>query len=320
MAGQSSRRLRLVFQSDSADPARWREGLLAELPDLDFRVWPDTGDPHEVDAVLLWRIPADIVERFPNLKLIHLISAGVDQLDSNPAIPASVPVARLVEPGQVAGMVEYALHAVLHYHRDFHRYQAQQQLKIWREYPRISACDRSVGVMGLGALGGTAAQALAKLGFDVGGWARRPTAIDKVTIFAGAGQLPAFLARSEIVVSVLPLTLETRALLDARVFGMMRSGAYFINIGRGGLINEADLIAALNSGHLAGATLDVVQNEPPSPDDPIWSAPNLLLTPHIAASADPRSAAKIVAENLRRVLRGDLPLHPVRLHQRTLVE
>lgn len=311
MSVQPSRPLRLVFQSDSADPARWREGLLAELPDLDFRVWPDTGNPHEVDAVLLWRIPTDIAGRFPNLKLIHLISAGVDQLDSNLAIPASLPVARLVEPGQAAGMVEYALHAVLHYHRDFHRYQAQQQIKVWREYPRIAACDRSVGVMGLGALGGTVAQALTTLGFDVGGWARRPPVIDNVTMFAGAGQFPAFLARSEIVVSVLPLTSETRALLDASVFGMMRAGAYLINIGRGGLINETDLIAALKSGRLAGATLDVVQNEPPSPNDPIWSAPNLLLTPHIATSADPRSAAKLVAENLRRVLRGDLPLHPI---------
>ena len=305
--------MRLVFQSDTADPAQWRDALQAEIPGLDVRIWPDTGDPASVDAILVWRIPPGVLELFPNLKLIQLISAGADQVAFVSGAPSHIPVARLVEPTQVVGMIEYILHAVLEYHRDFHRYRAQHLRHVWREHPRILTRHRRVGVMGLGALGGPVAGALASFGFDVSGWARRPREIEGVEVFSGAETLEAFLARNSIVAALLPLTRETRGMFDAGFFAMMQPGSYFINAGRGAQCVEPDLIRALESGRLAGATIDVLKQEPLGRGDRLWSVPNLTITPHIATSPDPRSAAKMVAENLRRARRGEPPQHPVEL-------
>jgi glyoxylate/hydroxypyruvate reductase len=305
--------MRLVFQSDTADPAQWRDALQAEIPGLDVRIWPDTGDPANVDAILVWRIPPGVLELFPNLKLIQLISAGADQVAFESGVPSHIPVARLVEPTQVVGMVEYILHAVLEYHRDFHRYREQHSRHVWREHPRILTRHRRVGVMGLGALGEPVARALASFGFDVSGWARRPREIEGVEVFSGAEMLEAFLARNSIVAALLPLTRETHGMFDAGFFAMTQPGSYFINAGRGAQCVEPDLIRALESGRLAGATIDVLKQEPLGRGDRLWSVPNLTITPHIATSPDPHSAAKMIAENLRRAHRGEPPQHPVEL-------
>lgn len=296
--------MRVVFHSESADPAQWREALQEEMPELDLRVWPDVGDPAEVEAMLVWKVPPGSLALFPNLKCIHLISAGTDQLADDGTIPASLPIARLVEPGQVSGMVEYALHAVLHYHRHFDRYGRQQAERIWREHPRVFARNRKVGVMGLGALGGAVARSLAGVGFDVAGWSRNQKTVEGVETFDGWQRLEPFLRRNTILLSLLPLTPETRNLFDRRFFSLMPAGSCFINVGRGAQCVEADLCAALESGHLAGATLDVLQKEPPAAEDRLWTAPNLILTPHIATSPDPKSGALIVVENLRRIRAG----------------
>lgn len=300
--------MRIVFHSESADPVQWRAALNREIPGLELRVWPDIGDPAEIDAMLVWKIPPGSIALLPNLKGIHLLSAGTDQIADDVSIPETLPVARLVEPAQVSGMVEYASHAVLHYHRHFDRYRDQQAARIWREHPRIFARDRKVGVLGLGALGAPVAQALAGFGFDVAGWSRQPKSVENIETFSGWDQLEPFLQRTSILLALLPLTPETRNLFDARFFAKMPSGSYFINIGRGAQCVEADLCTALETGHLAGATLDVLQTEPPAPGNLVWSTPNLILTPHIATSPDPNSAAVIVAENLRRMRDGQLPL------------
>lgn len=299
--------MRLLFQSDSADPELWREALLKELPGLDFRIWPDGGDPDAVDILFMWRLPQEI-GRFRNLKLVQLISAGTDQLGSAGGLPAHVPIARMIEPGQVRGMSEYVLASVLHYHRDFHLYRRQQAARQWREYPRRPAQRRSVGVMGLGALGAPVAEMLAAHGFDVHGWTRRRRAVAGVTIHSGREALPGFLRAAEIVVAMLPLTPDTVGLFDRAFFAAMRPGSFFVNVGRGAQCDQPALIAALRSGHLAGATLDVLVEEPPAEHDPVWMAPNLTLTPHVATSPDIATAAKVVADNIRRALTG-LPPH-----------
>ncbi|WP_165899817.1 2-hydroxyacid dehydrogenase [Borborobacter arsenicus] len=299
--------MRVVFHSESADPVQWQKALAEQIPGLELRVWPDVGDPAEIDAMLVWKIPPGSLDLYPNLKGIHLLSAGTDQIAGDLSIPVGLPVARLVEPAQVSGMVEYALHAVLDYHRHFDRYRNQQAARIWHEHPRIFARDRKVGILGLGALGAPVAQALAELDFDVAGWSRQPRELEGVKIFSGWDRLEAFLRRSLILIALLPLTAETRNLFDTRFFAKMPPGSYFINIGRGAQCVETDLCAALETGHLAGATLDVLQSEPPEPGNPLWSAPNLILTPHVATSPDPKSGAVIVAENLRRMRDGLLP-------------
>lgn len=298
--------MRVVFQSDTADPDAWRRALSVELPGLDFRVWPDAGDPADVDVLFGFRLPPDLAA-YRNLKLVQLISAGADQLRDTTDLPPHVPVARLIEPGQVRGMCEYVLYWVLHHHRDFARYRAQQGERLWREHPRVPAHRRSVGVMGLGALGAPVAEMLRGHGFDVHGWTRTPRVIDGITVHAGGDGLREFLQSCDIVVALLPLTPETVGLFDRGFFAAMRPGSVFVNVGRGAQCDEAALVEALESGHLAGATLDVLADEPPSPTDPIWRAPNLAITPHIATSPDVASAAKVVASNIRKAIAGERP-------------
>ncbi len=302
--------MQILFQSDSADPAIWEAALRRIEPAARLRLWPEIGDPAQIDMALVWRPPPGGLAGFDRLRLVQLISAGADQVKGY-RFPPGLAVARLIEPGQVAGMVEYALHAVLHHHRDFDRYAAQQAQRLWLEYPRIPARRRSVGVMGLGALGAPVAQALAGLGFQCHGWSRRGAPLPGVTVHAGAAGLPGFLASAEIVLALLPLSPETCGMFGERFFAAMRPGGYFVNLGRGAQLDVAALGRALSSGHLAGATLDVLETEPPAADDPIWTLPNLRLTPHVATSPDPESAAEIVLGNYRRVLAGQPPLHPV---------
>ena len=302
--------MRLLFQSDSADPARWEAALRRVEPALEFRVWPDVGDPALVDMMLVLRPPPGGLAGYDRLRLVHLISAGADQVKDYP-FPPGLPVARLSEPGQVAGMVEYVLHAVLHHHRDFDLYARQQAARIWEEVPRVPAAQRSVGVMGLGALGTPVARALAGLGFAVHGWSRSGRPVEGVTVHAGAEGMAGFLAASQIVVALLPLSPDTVGLFDDRFFAAMPPGSFFINVGRGAQLDTAALARALVSGHLAGATLDVLSPEPPAPDDPVWTVPNLRLTPHIATSPDPLTAAEVVIGNYRRVLAGEPLLTPV---------
>ncbi|WP_414831828.1 2-hydroxyacid dehydrogenase [Afifella sp. YEN Y35] len=300
--------MRILFHSQTADPVAWGEALAAELPGAELRVWPEVGDPSEIDALLVFQIPPRAFELFPNLRCIHLLSAGADQIVANPDIPASLPVVRLIEPGQKAGMIEYVLHAVFHYHRSFDVFAKWQRARYWEEVPRTPAAERRVGVLGLGGLGGAVAEALAAFGFDVAGWSRSEKSLQGVTSFHGKDGFDAFLGRNEILVGILPLTPETRDLYDATFFARMPAGSRFINVGRGAQLVEADLVAALESGHLAGATLDVVRDEPPDAGNPIWDTTNLILTPHVATCADPKTGARVVAENLRRV-RDGLPPH-----------
>lgn len=295
--------MRLLFQSDTADPVQWSAALKAEMPELDIRVWPETGDPGEIDMMLVYRLPPEGLAKYTKLKFIQLISAGADQLRSV-SIPDHVAVARLIEPGQVSGMIEYVTHGVLHYHRGFHIYQRQQSAKIWREHPRIAASQRRVGVMGLGALGRPVADALKQQGFHVCGWSRSQQAIEGIDMFAGASGLAPFLAASEIVVAILPLAPETVGMFDDAFFAAMRPGSCFINVGRGVQVNTDALIRALETSRLGGATLDVLASEPVPPEHPVWAAPNLRLTPHIATSASAVSAAPTIIANFRKVLQG----------------
>lgn len=296
--------MRLLFQSDTADPELWSAALKAEMPELDIRVWPETGDPGEIDMMLVYRLPPEGLANYTRLKFIQLISAGADQL-RGVSIPDHIAVARLIEPGQISGMVEYVTHAVLHYHRGFHIYQRQQNAGIWREHPRIAASARKVGVIGLGALGAPVACALKQQGFDVCGWSRSQRSIEGIEVFAGSAGMARFLAACEIVVAILPLAPETVGMFDHAFFAAMRPGSCFINVGRGVQVDTDALIRALVSNKLGGATLDVLASEPVPPEHPAWTTPNLRLTPHIATSANAVSAAPEIIANFHKVLQGN---------------
>jgi glyoxylate/hydroxypyruvate reductase A len=245
------------------------------------------------------------------LKVIFSLGAGVDHLFNDPRLPRHLPIVRMIDTRLTSQMVEYAVLYTLRFHRQIPAYEAQQRGKVWKEQQLKQTHERRVGVMGLGEIGGAAARALVGLGFDVRGWSRRPKAIEGVKSFAGAEGLTPFLAGSDIVICVLPLTPDTTDILNAKAFAAMPRGGYVINIGRGRQLVETDLLAALDGGQLAGAALDVFRAEPLPPDSPLWSHPGVLLTPHIAAMTDPRSSVAQIVDNIKRMRAGQPLLNTI---------
>lgn len=299
----------LLFLSPSDDPADWLPELNKRMPGREIRVWPDAGDLSRIDYALAWRPPAGVLGRLPNLKVIFSLGAGVDGVLSDPELPDK-PLVRMVEPGLTEGMTEYVVLQVLHWHRQMEAYRAQQERREWLQLDQKLARERRVGVLGLGVLGADAARVLKELRFDVAGWSRSPKDLPGVTCFHGAAGLPEFLARTEILVCLLPLTRETAGILNWETLAALPRGACIVNAARGGHVDESDLLAELDSGHVAGASLDVFAEEPLAPDHPLWSHPRVIVTPHVAAVTHARTAVGHIAEQIRRFESG-LPLEDV---------
>jgi glyoxylate/hydroxypyruvate reductase A len=284
----------LLHVGDAARGKLWAEQLPGLVPDLAVRQWPEIGDPADIRYLAAWTLPPGLLESLPELRFAMSIGAGVDQLDVA-AIPPHLPLLRMAEGALVDGMVEYVTMAVLMLHRDMPHYLAEQQAGRWSPRRRVAAADRHVGVMGMGMLGGAVLERLAGFGFALSGWSRSPKDMQGVHCHTGMAALPAFLAGLDILICLLPLTPETRGLLAAPVFRALPAGAALINAGRGGHLIASDLLAALDSGHLSAAILDVTDPEPLPADHPFWHHPRVLLTPHVASSTDPASAAHFVA-------------------------
>ncbi len=305
----------LLFYSEIDAPEPWRLALARALPTLEFRPWPHIGARDEIRYALVWQPPRGLLATLPNLRAILSLGAGVDTLLHDPSLPRQVPILRLVDAGLRGQMTEYGLYAVLHFHRDMPHYQSNQRDGQWRPRAPVPAASRRVGVMGLGVLGGDLARALAALGFQVHGWSRSPHRIEGVTSFQGEHGLKDFLSRSDILVNLLPLTPRTLGILNAQTFSRLPAGAVVINLARGAHLVEEDLLAALNRGHLSGAMLDVVQHEPLAKDNPLWSHPKVVVTPHISAQAVTALAEGQVIDNIHRIERGEPPCGIVDLDQ-----
>ncbi len=295
----------LLFSSGADRDDWWRETLLEQIPDLDFRVWPETGAVEQIDYALVWKPKTGMLASLPNLRAIFSLGAGVDRPCVALRLPVHIPICRVVNPNMALRMREWVTMHVLMHHRRHREYDQQQRMRVWQELPQPHAGERRVGVMGMGELGGDAARHLALLGFDVAGWSRSPRQVEGVSSFHGEEGLQAFLARTEILVCLLPLTDATRNIVDADFLAMLPRGATFINAGRGGQVVEHDLLAALDSGHIAEATLDVFQIEPLPEDSPFWAHPQVTVCPHIAAFSDPRALVDQVVENIRRDQSGE---------------
>jgi glyoxylate/hydroxypyruvate reductase A len=298
--------MKLLFCSHLDNPAEWVPELHRHMPDLEIEVWPEVKDLSSVDAILVWIPPEGGLARFPNLKAIQSLGAGVNQLDLK-SLPRGVPVARLVDPGLTETMRDYCVWAVMRHYRGLDAHAANQPLKTWVYYLPPPKSAISVGVMGLGELGAEVARAVADLGFSVRGWARSAKTIDRVASFSGPDGLAAFASKTDILICLLPLTAQTRGILARPLFEMLPKGARIINVGRGDHLVEADLLAALDSGQIASATLDVFSREPLPPEHPFWSHPKITVTPHVAAFGSAVTAAPLVVENLRRAM-GRKPL------------
>ena len=292
----------LLIKTDFRRGAEWREAFAGF--DVEVREWGAPGDPGEIDYALVWKPEAGALAAFPNLKIIFSIGAGIDHLLGDGVLPRGLPVVRMVERALTAGMTEYVLYHVLRFHRFMPQYEAGRREGAWREIPQTPAWRRRVGLLGLGVLGADAARALAALGFDVAGWSRGEKNIRGVASHHGARGLREMLARSEILVCLLPLTAQTENILNAETFAQLPKGAFVINAARGGHCMEEDLLAALESGHLAGAALDVFKTEPLEKSSPLWRHPRVYITPHIASMTVPATAAEHVMENIRRFRAG----------------
>jgi glyoxylate/hydroxypyruvate reductase A len=299
--------MKIIIKPDLDREDVWIEAFGAAAPELECVVWDAAVDPASIDYAFVWNQGDGALRRFTNLKCIFSLGAGVDHLLCDPELPAGVPIVRMVEPELTRGMSEYVALHVLRFHREGPVLDEQQRARIWNELLTPTAPGRRVGFLGFGVLAKACARVLSGFDFDLACWSRNPKAVAGIESFHGPEGLVAFLARTEILVCLLPLTPQTTGILDQALFAGLPRGAWLINAGRGGHQVEADILAALESGQLAGAALDVFQSEPLPADHPFWPHPKITISPHIASVTQPRSAAREIVANIRRLQAGEAP-------------
>lgn len=295
----------VLHKSDWANEGPWRAAWKKHAPEMAVQVYPEVPDPAAVQYALVWDPPPGFLASLPNLQVIFSIGAGIDHIARDPDRPKQLPVVRMVEQGLTEGMSEFVALSVLWHHRDMDVYARHQREKIWEEFPPVLARQRKVGFLGMGVLAGDAARKLSVFGFQLHGWSRSPKSVEGVAMHHGPEGLEAMLREVEILVGLLPQTPETEGLLNARTLGLLPRGAAVINAGRGGLIVEKDLLAALDSGQIRGATLDVFRSEPLPKDSAFWTHPRVVVTPHVAAKTMADTAVESVVANIRRHQAGE---------------
>ena len=289
--------MKTLLLTDPMPAGYFRPAIHAIAPDaelIDYRRDMSDAELAAIDVVLAWRFPPGVAGRLTGLKWVCSVAAGVEKL-LVPDLAPAVPMSRIVDAEQAEGIAQFVVMMALRHARGLVAYEALQGRHEWRRQP-VGAVRSRVAVLGIGTMGGAVARLLAAVGFEVHGWSR-----------STGGPLEALLRASDIVVCALPLTRQTNGLFDARVFAQMPAGSYLINIARGAHVNEADLIAAVRSGHLAGAALDVQRHEPMPADDPLWDVPGVTITPHIAAQSSPQTIAAQFVAGLHCIQRGEPP-------------
>jgi len=304
----------VIAHSDDGAGLAWQRALADRLPDARFAQalgTPDAADAPApdrwADFAVGWNPPADLFQRQPGLRAFFSSGAGVDHLLRHPGLPPQLPVFRLEDAGMAALMADYCLHELLHIagrHPDYRRQQAQG---CWRERPPLRREDLPVGVVGMGVLGAHVARHLAAAGFPVRGFARGPKAVGSVPVLHGRDGWPAFLAATRVLILLAPRTPATENLVDADALSRLMPDAWLVNVARGALVVDADLLAALDAGRLAGATLDVFREEPLPAGHPFWRHPGIRITPHVSAPTQVGVSAEQVAAGLRRLARGETP-------------
>ena len=305
----------ILVAVDGPQAAQWAELFRARGEGRPVRLWPEIGDASDVEIACVWRAPHGLLATLPNLRLIVNLAAGVDHLLADPNLP-DVPIVRAAHADLSMRVTEYVVLHTLRYHRRQPLYEAQQRQRLWKEHPQPAASEVAVGVMGLGVIGTEAVRVLARIGFRVAGWSTSEKLVDGVETFHGAAGLDPFLARTEILICLLPLTKTTRGILNRSLFARLKrdgaaGGAFLINAGRGRLQIDGDILAALDDGTLSGATLDVFPHEPLPPESPLWAHPKATITPHNAGDILPDILVAEVMAQVARLDRGEPLLNVV---------
>ncbi|TXC70200.1 glyoxylate/hydroxypyruvate reductase A [Sphingomonas ginsenosidivorax] len=310
MTRDSTMKTMLVAARANADAFadRFRE----ELPDHRI-VTEIPEDGSSIAYAVVGRLLPGLLASLPGLELVLSLNAGVEHLIASGEVPAGVPIVRMVDPGLVDGMVEWVAAQVLAWHRNLFTYREKQQRTAWEPAGEKLAHERTVTVLGAGALGGPVATMLATLGFNVRGWSRTPRDLPGIATFAGTNALVKAVTGADVLVSLLPATAGTTDLIDRALLDRLARGAFVVNGGRGAAIVDADLIAALDDGQLSGAALDVFRTEPLPADDPYWQRDDVLVSPHVAAPTHVATAVSVMADSVRAWERGETPAHVVDL-------
>ncbi|CCD40875.1 D-3-phosphoglycerate dehydrogenase [Candidatus Paraburkholderia kirkii UZHbot1] len=300
--------MKIIFYEKNADIDAWLGGFRHELPGADVRVW-EPGDTAPADYAIVWRAPRELFANRPDLKAVFNLGAGADAiLDVERKEPGTLPpnakLVRLEDTGMAQQMVEYASYCVLRYMRRFDDYEALQREGRWEKLPQHARAF-TVGVLGLGVLGGEVAKGLLNLGVPVRGYSRSPKTIEGVQVYAGPEQFDAFLHGVKVLINLLPHTPDTEGILDARVFGKLVHGAYLVNVARGPHLVDDDLLAALDRGQIAAATLDVFRTEPLPQDHPYWTHPHVSVTPHISAETLREESIVQIPDKIKALARGE---------------
>ncbi|XDZ65321.1 2-hydroxyacid dehydrogenase [Alphaproteobacteria bacterium LSUCC0684] len=298
--------LYIAYHSNDDPMEYWQQGLEMLLPDIRL-VAPDAPEAQKAEVIITWDPPEGTIAGLPSLKGVISLAQGVDHILKDPAFPRHLKFARLIDPYMSEAMAEWVLLSILEKHRDSEIYREASTRKEWiRLRPRVAA-DTCVAVMGLGAIGSHVAEKVAMMGFRTIGWARSSKSIPGVTAHTGDEGFSTCLEEADFVVSILPLTEETRDLFNAQTFAKMKNGAFFINSGRGLQVVEDDLIKAIDKGHLSGATLDVTRIEPLPKESPLWEHPHICIWPHVSAQTNADTAAHQVADAILAIRSGKDP-------------
>jgi len=294
----------LLFIAPNRDMQPWKQAIIGEAPNIDVEIWPNIEQPDRVQFVACWNQPSHMLDHFPNLKAISSLGAGVDHILADESRPKDVSVCRVVAPSLESQMKNYLLNAVLNLQHNTYRYIRQQMQAQWTIHPRKEKADLSIGVMGLGKLGGPVTQMFANMGYTVNGWSKSAKQLPGIKTHTGPEGLQGFLANTNLLICLLPLTPQTHGILDLKLFKQLHHPAHLINVGRGAHLVEEDLIYAIDRGWMTGATLDVFTEEPLPEYHPFWNRKSIMITPHISSTSKPKEIAPQLVENYKRLLSG----------------
>lgn len=301
----------IVIISDR-DTKAWVQAIKTKNPGLNLRQYPQDRNREEIEYALVWNHPRGLLKEYPNLKVVASMGAGVDHILSDPDLPDHVAVTRIVDPQLADDMAEFVLTLTMDHLRNLSLHKGEEAKSLWKPRPYLRISEAKVGIMGLGNLGATAATKLIGSGFKVRGWARSPKNIKGLEVFVGEGDLEAFLAETNILVCLLPLTPSTENILDSTLMSRLPKNAFLINVARGNHLVEEHLLEQIDNGHLSGAALDVFREEPLPKDHPFWKHPKILVTPHIASVTKPSAVVSQILDNYDRMRKGRPLLNEVK--------